>query len=159
MTLRELLHFVMDRGSFTKTISFIHETDSRWHKDDVPIDKVFRSYTNAARELLELDGGCELDGYSIVIEGNVQDGEEFTDVYLSNGDDKWGTSFVDWDELIDLTVDDRTSVAIHEILAHVMYDITFHGFTRKSVIDAGEDLRSIPEGDTIVFDLSSFLDD
>jgi hypothetical protein len=66
---------------------------------------------------------------------------------------------VDMLQLIDLNIDDRTSVAIHEILAHVMYDITFHGFTRKSVIDAGEDLRSISEGDTIVFDLSSFLDE
>lgn len=157
MTLRELIHFVMDRGISTKTIGYIHETDSRWK--DKPIEGVFNSYTNVLREMIELNGGVELDGYSLIIESNSQDGEEFTDVYLSNGEDKWSTSFVDWNELIDLPVVDQIGLETWIVLAHVLYDITFYGFTRKSVMDSAEELHETTKEDTIFFDLSSFIND
>ena len=157
MTLRELIHFVMDRGKSTHTIGYIHTFDPRWKER--PIDDVFHKYTNALRELLELSGCDELEGHSIVVEGNVQDGEEFTYVYIGNGDDKWSTSFVDWNELIDLPVVDMTSVELTEMLAHVLYDITFYGFTRKSVMDSAESLHEVMKEDTIFYDLSSFTGD
>lgn len=157
MTLRELIHFIMDRGLATKTIGYIHETDPRWKEK--PVEGVFRSYTNVLRELIELDGGCELEGYMIIVESNSQDGEEFTDVYLCNGEDKWSTSFVDWNELIDLPVQDRISAEITDILAHVLYDITFYGFTRKSVMDSSEELHETAKLETTFYDLSCFTGD
>lgn len=157
MTLRELIHYVMDRGLINKTIGYIHQTDPRWR--DKPVEQVFRRYTNSIREILELPGGEELDGYSLIVEGNVQDDEEFTDVYLDNGEEKWSTSFVDWNELVDLPVVDKIKEEITGTLAHVLYDITFYGFTRKSVLDESDDLRERSKEDTIFFDLSSFTAD
>ena len=52
-----------------------------------------------------------------------------------------------------------TSVELTEMLAHVLYDITFYGFTRKSVMDSAESLHEVMKEDTIFYDLSSFTGD
>lgn len=155
MTLRELINHVLDRGKFQKTIGYIHNTDSRWREEAV--DRVYKSYTNAARELVELPGDDELEGHVIVVDSNVQDDEEFTDIYIQCGEDKWGTSFIDWNSLIDLPVDDRISLEVSEILAHVLYDITFWGFTRKNVLEAGDSLSNSDKTDVVEVDIDEFL--
>lgn len=155
MTLRELINHVLDRGKFHKTIGYIHSTDPKWQKQDIA--RVHSSYTNAVQELMDLPGSDELADHKIVVESNVQDQEEFVDVYIESDTGRWGTCFIDWNDLIDLPIADKISTELSDVLAHVLYDITFWGFTRKNVIEAGESIMNIDETEVIEVDLDTLL--
>ena len=131
MTLRELIHYVMDRGLITKTFTYIHQVNSAWH--DKPIIEIHRAYTNVIRDLLE-SPGIEKPTGKIVVDYTIQDNEESTDVYLvDDTGERCALDFTDWNDLIDLPVDDKISKELTQMLGHVLYEITWWGFTNESI--------------------------
>ena len=153
MTLRELLHHVMDRGYFNKTVAFLHTVNDTFK--DRELEEVYTAYTNAVRELLELPGSEELEGWTIVVDSEEQDGEEYSDVYLSNdGEGKTAMDFIDWNDIIDLPINDKISRELSEKLGHVLYEITWWGFTRSSINQQRDELEEASEGELIEFSLS-----
>lgn len=151
MTLRELINHVLDRGTFTKTVNYIRNVDDIIQKK--PIDDVFKAYTNATRELLELPGDDKYKDHVIVVDSVVQDGVEFSKVLLSDGDTEYSMDFMDWNELIDLKIKDKTSREVSEMLAHVLYEITWWGFTRESVKQQRDELENVDHDNLIEFNL------
>lgn len=153
MTLRELLHHVMDRGYFHKTVSYLHTVNDTFRDRDV--GEVFSAYTNAVREIIELPGSDELDGWTIIVDSEEQDGEEYSDVYLSNGKDgKVAIDFIDWNDIVDLPIDDRISRELSEKLSHILYELTWWGFTRSSINQQREELEEQSKDKLIEFPLS-----
>lgn len=68
---------------------------------------------------------------------------------INKGDlmDYDGTTFavdyVDWTWLIDLHVRDDIGLQAHDILAHILWEITFHGFTNNKVKNSRETLENL----------------
>lgn len=150
MTLRELLNHVMDRGVFSKTVNYIRSVDD--NIGEKPIDDVFHGYTNAARELLELPGDDKFNDHQIVVDCVIENGQEYSNVLLTDGQTNYAMDFMDWNELIDLEIKDKTSRELSEMLAHVLYEITWWGFTRESVNQQREELEQVKDDDLIEFD-------
>ena len=46
--------------------------------------------------------------------------------------------FVDWNEIIDLKINDKVSRELSEMLAHVLYELSWWGFTNQSITDQRE---------------------
>ncbi len=151
MTLRELINHVLDRGCLNKTINYIRQVDEVLC--DKPIDKVFKAYTNACRELLELPGDDKYKDHTIQVKSAVVDGEEYSHVNLCVDDTEYAMDFMDWNELIDLEIKDKTSRELSEMLAHVLYEITWWGFTRESVKQQRDELENVDHDDLIEFNL------
>lgn len=154
MTLRDLLNHVLDRGYFNKSVNYIRCVDPIVSERSV--ERVFEQYTNAARELIELPGDDTYKDHVISIKGIVSDKTETSDVTLFDGTEHHSMDFIDWNDLIDLEIEDTTSVNLSEMLAHVLYEITWWGFTRETVRQQGEDLLRQSNSDNIVeFSLSA----
>lgn len=151
MTLRDLLHVVMDTGNWNKVTSIIYDTyytefDSRGAVDS--------AYMNAIAELIEMpvnkqDTKIVIERCTTVIPGRDDDStiEKYVNVRLQ--DPKEGacsTSYVEWTDLIDLTITDETGSNNNEQLAHILWEITFHGFSNESIKQAAQELsRQIDE--------------
>lgn len=145
----------MDRGYFNKTVAFLHTVNDTFK--DRKTEEVYAAYTNAMRELIELPGSDELVDWTIVVDSEEQDGEEYSDVYLANDQEgKVAMDFIDWNDIIDLSIDDRISRELSEKLGHVLYEITWWGFTRSSVNQQREELEEQAD-DTIEFPLSGIM--
>jgi len=144
----------MDRGNFHKTVTFLHATNTTFKERG--IHDVTHMYSNMVSELLELPGSEELEKYTIVVESADQDGEDFTDTHLIDEDlNRVAMDFVDWNEIIDLKINDKVSRELSEMLAHVLYELSWWGFTNQSITDQREELleQSRPEN-LIEFSLS-----
>ena len=152
MTLRELLNHVLNNGTFAKTVNYIRTVDDIIGKK--PIADIFTAYTNAARELLELAGDDKYKDHVIVVDTAVQDGEEYSHITLYDGDDHYALDFVDWNELIDLEIKDKISRELTQMLAHVLYEITWWGFTRESVKQQRDELENVDRDNLIEFNLN-----
>lgn len=152
MTLRELINHVLNHGNLNKTVNYIRQVDKTI--GDKPIDDVFHGYTNATRELLELPGDDKFKDHEIVVESVVENNEEFSKVTLHDGATAYAIDFMDWNELIDLEIKDKISRELSEMLAHVLYEITWWGFTRESVNQQRKELEDIDKDDLIEFDLN-----
>lgn len=152
MTFRELINHVLDRGYFNKTINYIHAVDI--NLKDKGIDAVFKAYTNVTRELLDLPGSNELDGHVIHVDNVMEDGVEYSHVTLFDDNEQYALDFVDWNDLIDLPIKDKTSTEVSEMLAHVLHEITWWGFTCSSILQQGEELLKSGLENTIEFPVS-----
>ena len=152
MTLRELINHVLNHGNFNKTVNYIRQVDQTI--GDKPIDDVFHAYTNATRELLELPGDPKYIDHEIVVESVVENNEEFSKVTLHDGETTYAIDFMDWNELINLEIKDKISRELSEMLAHVLYEITWWGFTRESVNQQRKELEDVDKDDLIEFDLN-----
>ena len=139
MTLRELINYVMDRGNFHKTVTFLHTTNTTFKERS--IHDVTHMYSNMVAELLELPGSDELSNYTIIIEPAEQDGEDFIDTHLIDSEgNRVAMDLVDWNEIIDLKINDKVSRELSEMLAHVLYELSWWGFTNQSITDQREEL-------------------
>lgn len=147
----------MNRGMLPKTINYIRNVDEIIAAK--PIDNVFKAYSNAVRELIELDGCDMYENNTIIVEPQVIDDVEYSHVYLSDGTETWAMDFTDWNGLIDLQIDDKISVDVSEMLAHVLYEITWWGFTRESINQQARELEDLDKDNLIEVDWSEYIDD
>ena len=155
MTLRELINHVLDHGNLSKTVNYIRQVDSSINEK--PVDDVFHAYTNATRELLELPGDDKYKDHTIVVESVTENNEEYSKVTLNDGDTTYAVDFMDWNELIDLNIKDKISRELSEMLAHVLYEITWWGFTRESVNQQREELENIDHDNLVEVNFETFM--
>ena len=108
--------------------------------------------------MTDLPGCDNADERVLVINMNVDDDDEFIDVHMMDkSGDKWGVDFSDWNELIDIPIDDKISTELSEMLAHVLYEITWWGMTARSIDDQRDDMirMSSDTDNLLTFTLSS----
>jgi hypothetical protein len=151
MTFRDLIHAVMDTGNWNKVTSIIYDTYYTENDSRAAVDS---SYMSALAELIELPHDKQqtqivLEQATTLIPGRDDDTtiEKYISVRLQEPDEgACSTSYVEWTELIDMTIVDETDSNMNEQLAHIMYEITFHGFSNESVKQAAAELvRQIEE--------------
>jgi hypothetical protein len=121
------------------------------------VDEVTSTYRRVVDEITDLPGSDNLSGTRIVVDQVSADGVSHIDVYIKDDkDERWGIDFIDWNDLVDLKIEDRISNEVSEMLAHILYEITWWGHTRKSVNDQGMQMvREAEDADNIIeFSLS-----
>jgi len=144
MTLRELLDHIKSRNLFNACVMYLHTINDDWNGKD--FETLLKSYNNVALELSDLPGDDELAGHEIRLKdvtSEVQNiKESYVDVHLFDGESPWSVDFIDWNQLIDLPVVDETgSRSLTTRLAVILYEITFWGRTRHSVLHEAETLK------------------
>lgn len=151
MTLRDLIHAVMDTGNWNKVTSIIYDT---YYTENDSRSAVDGAYMNAFAELIEIpvnkqDTQIVIEQCTTVIPGRHDDEtiEKYVNVRLQ--DPKEGpcsAGYVEWTELIDMTIVDETDSNMNEQLAHILWEITFYGFSNQSIKQAAAELaRQIDE--------------
>jgi len=102
----------------------------------------YREVITELRQTLSMPtGGRLLVQYS----SDILNSDPYWDVVMYDADEsRWSTSFVPWTKLLDRDVSvqggDLTEA---QALAHILYDITFHGFTSAEVEEEGDRLKEM----------------
>lgn len=153
MTLRQLIEHVTSRNLFNSCATYIQHINPDWKDRDYTT--MLRTYTNVANEIADLPGDDEIVGHQIVIQdvtNELQDiKESYVDVHLHDGENSWSIDFVDWNQLVDLEIVDHTSTRdLCERLANILYEITFWGMTRESVLQEQQNLADTCDKDNLI---------
>lgn len=110
-----------------------------WKERDT--EDIISTYRRVVDEIADLPGSDALENATIVIDQVSADSVSYIDVYIKDADDaRWGIDFIDWNDLVDLKVDDRISNEVSEMLSHILYEMTWWGHTRQSINDQAQDL-------------------
>lgn len=160
MTLRETIDHVLSRGAQAHVHACIYNVYYRDKTRTFP--EVMQAYGNVLKELQDLPMNSDTN-FHIVLEDQVVSEEEFVDVHLYNTTDNesFAVDFIDWGDLIDLLVEDKIGLSHADQLAHVLYELTFWGFTgdqvkreRRLLEIASEDASQVHD----VLDIDDLLD-
>lgn len=134
MTLRELINHVMNRGASLHVYACICDT----YYGGKDIMGVSHTFTAVIRELLETEASTDsmiTKDHFLMLNSVIADGEECVEVVLKDtvDDSIYAVDFVQWSDLIDLLVQDNTGLSLELQLAHVLYEITFWGWTAEQI--------------------------
>ena len=142
----------MDDG-FSKVAEHVLNLHPAWQAQGH--DRVRHTYMKVCLELFGLQGDDELKDHMIEL---VSTDEGQIDVRLARDTDVWSLDFVDWEQLIDLPIRDLVCSELSQRLAYVLYQITFWGVTRDSVLHERDQIQQHADIDNmIVVDLETFL--
>jgi len=150
MTLRELIEHCSREGYIDKIGEHIQPLRDEWSETEVTA--ITSQYKRVAEELVDLHGENSLDGHSLCIEN-----DENCSVLLMQGDEVWSLDFIDWNCLIDLPIKDKICKTLSERLARILYEITFWGMTRESVLQQAEETKQASQGKLIEITMEEFL--
>ena len=143
MTLRGLLNEVLNKGELLVTFNIIYLEyyENVEYLSDKTIDDIIGSYTSVCRELLEL--GISDDMYTNNLKINVKESiddmvseEPYIDVglYDKKADKVYAIDFTPWDQLIDTEVYSLVDLDDSSLLAHILWEITFYGYSNEKVV-------------------------
>lgn len=132
MTLRETIDHVVSRGAQAHIHACIYNVYYRLKDNTFP--EIMESYGNVMKELESLPSKPD-SNFHIVLQEAVTNDEEYVDVCIYNTveDEHYAVDFIDWSDLIDLLIEDRIGLAQADQLAHVLYELTFWGFTEDQI--------------------------
>ena len=162
MTLRELIAQVKQDGNMPLVVEQIVSIHSDWSDQS---SRVNRRYNRVVDELFDLPGDDELLGNYILLEDiqNELQGEMETihDTCLWDGESRWAIDLTDWNGLIDLPIKDNACSCLSERLARILYEITFWGTTRESVLNEASELQKLAhdKDNLIEVTMDQFLDE
>ena len=147
----------MDSGGLAKVASCIHTV---YYKDEpVEFSDIVHKFTNVANELMDLPelGPCSESIIllrEVIDDSDPEESELYIDVCLSRVSDEetFALDFVDWREIIDMDIRCEKKLDNHGILCHILWEITFWGFSNDSMLQSGRDLLKY-ESDVIKFEL------
>jgi len=86
---------------------------------------------------------------SIYIKEVNQDQEIFVDVCLrsEDGDEYFSLDFLPWESLLELNVDSNIELTKEEMMAHILWELTFWGFSASKVDEQGKKIIDMTEED------------
>ena len=134
MTLREMINHVMNRGASLHVYACICDT----YYKGVDIMGVSHTFTSVIRELLESvpsGSGDITTDHQLLVRNVVSDDVEQVEVVLKDTAENvmYAVDFVEWGDLLDLLVQDDAKLPLETQLAHVLYEITFWGWTAEQI--------------------------
>jgi hypothetical protein len=145
-TLKELLK----ESSYKKTFNEIHNL---FLKDKTLSEKqnFDLKFWGAWTELNKLEGCDQPDLWIYLVEVPAENEEEsFIDVCMhdESEDEIYSLDFIDWTELINMKVKKPNKLSKEECLAHILWEITFWGFSNQQVSEERSKLKeAIKEND------------
>lgn len=134
MTLRKLL----SKHNYKKIFNFIFKTFLR-EKTYEQARSFDLNFFNATEELIKIKSYNNHQNCSIYVTEFLDDLEEtpktIIDVCLIDNktDEIFALDFLSWSEIIDLDVKNSTKLNEEELLAHILWEITFWGFSDSKI--------------------------
>ena len=153
MTLIELINKVMDEGALNKAIVSMYLE----YYDDQPmdeIDTIAHSYNKVIRDILEATPDDQsIDTYNILVKEETDDidpddVQTYTDVSLYNKKESktYAMDCTSWTELINMEITSEIDTDIYGLLAHILWEITFYGFSLHDIEAAkGSMMKQVQE--------------
>lgn len=146
MTLKEHLSVVMQTGSVFRVMSTL---ETVYYKAELGqnIRDISSKYTESAQELLNIDGTGGLANHEIHLKRVIEEHEEYIDVHLLDKSTQtvYSISYVDWADLVDLPIVVDQKMSLTDTVAHVLWELTFHGWTRGQVLESKAELEQITD--------------
>lgn len=141
MTFRELLNVVFNTGTVFQVMSKIGQV--YYQNTPEQLDMIMKKYTSAAQQMLDIPSlpGCE--EYTIRLSNvNDADGENYVDVHLhrDKDDQVYSIAYTDWAEIVDLPISTTNHFDMVDQVSHILWELTFHGFTREEVNESRAEL-------------------
>tara|TARA_Y100000310_G_scaffold136153_1_gene135045 strand:+ start:685 stop:1152 length:468 start_codon:yes stop_codon:yes gene_type:complete len=143
MTLRKLIQ----TSSYSSAFNILR---SHYYPDEANEKLVEYSvaYRKVCEELMNLPftSGSDFKIYITEKEDSLE-GEKYIDVclYDEENDELYGIDLTSWDELIDMEIYKATKMDNPTSLAHILWEITFYGFTNAYILDKRTELSEICE--------------
>jgi hypothetical protein len=137
ITFRQVIEQVNHSKSFPDVVDNILNIHKPWRA--LGTEQVEHTYSRVCDDLLDLPGDDDLQGHRLV----VTKGDDSHDVHLRHGDQTYSVDRVDWNQLIDLPIQDDVCVRLSERLACILYEITFWSTTRSGVLQEARNLRRL----------------
>lgn len=135
MTLRDLIKSTSYKGVFNSIYKKFYKS-----KPDEEVAKYALAYSDLYKKLenLNFSGDDSLKIYITEKEEIVLDDEEpskFIDVCLlcTKSDELFSIDLIGWSKLIDLEVLDTLNLNKYDLLANILWEITFYGFTETEI--------------------------
>lgn len=146
MTLKEHLSVVLQTGSVFRVMSTL---ETVYYKAEMGqnIRDISSKYTESAQELLNMEGTGALENHEIHLKRIIEKDEEYIDVQLidKNTQTRYSISYVDWADLVDLPIVADQKMSLTDTAAHVLWELTFHGWTREQVLESKAELEQIAD--------------
>ena len=137
MTLRELLY----RKSYKNIFNVIYKTFLKDHPQDKVVDLSIK-FEQAFRELKSVEQNNKTKNL-VVLNEIENEKEQIIDVcfYDDHEDEHYALDFMDWGEIIDCEVIAPKKFNQTTIVAHVLWEITFWGFSREKITKERKELN------------------
>lgn len=153
MTLRELIEYVYDNDLDTDLHTSIY--NNYYTSDEYSLPQVIERYNEVTREIVELPEFTDSD-HHILVESAKDTNWVDVSLFDTTENEIYSIDFIDWSELVDLLVEDRVGLCHYDRLAHVLWELTFHGFTRAQIRENALELEQSKDGENIEIDLDGF---
>ena len=138
MTLRELLKKANHKEIFN------HLYKEYYYKNvDNEVHEMALSYRKVIAELLDKPFAPNREWE---IEVRASDGG-LDDIYWYNIDEEevYGIDLTPWSEIIDANIQEPFNLNINKTAAHILYEITFYGFTEEKIVEERGKLKQLSE--------------
>tara|TARA_B100002019_G_scaffold106695_1_gene91687 strand:+ start:29510 stop:29959 length:450 start_codon:yes stop_codon:yes gene_type:complete len=149
MTLQELLKSTRYKPVFNKV--YKHYLSESYTVSKIEnMDTGFLRAFDELREMTpETHEDKDVSHSTIYIKEVHQDQEAYIDVCLRNedGDEYFSLDFLPWKSLLQLNIDSNIKLNKEEMMAHILWELTFWGFSSASVDAQGKKLIDIAEED------------
>ena len=160
MTLRELIN----KSSYKSVFNILYR-DYYKNRDDEEVSYIDLAYLRAWNELIKKDLNLNKD-FKIYITKVENEGDQYIDVnlYSVKEDQIYAMDLTLWSELIDMEVYKGYEIDNTEALAHILWEVTFHGFSEKEVSRKIDELKELArridsgEEELIPFDIKDLKD-
>tara|TARA_B100001093_G_scaffold519468_1_gene608623 strand:- start:1015 stop:1485 length:471 start_codon:yes stop_codon:yes gene_type:complete len=132
MTLRELINC----NAYKNVFNFLYKIYYK-DKDSSEVEKFDVAYLDVWNNLIKKKLNLKKD-YKILIKefpANPEDefSESFIDVCLEEKGEIFSIDLVIWNDLIDVEVCKKADICDAEALAHILWEITFYGFSEAQI--------------------------
>jgi hypothetical protein len=137
MTLREFLY----RKSYKNIFNVIYKTFLKERKNN-QITELSIKFENAFTELKSIEKQNKTKNLVVLNEIESEE-EQIIDVcfYDDKQDEHYSLDFMDWGEIIDCEVVAPKKFNQTTIVAHILWEITFWGFSRKKITEQRKELN------------------
>lgn len=155
MTLRELIEYIYDNDLDTDLYTSIY--NNYYTDKEYTLPCVIERYNQVVQEIIELPEYTDVDTH-ILLESVIDESGNWVHVGLLDTatGEKTAVDFVDWCELVDLLVEDRVGLCHYDRLAHMLWELTFHGFSREDIKENALELER-SDDETCEIDLDDII--
>ena len=140
MTLRELIHKCPYKRIFNALYRYYY-----YGNEKEVIQSADLGYLNVYKELEQLPPNPNPKWEMHVLKKVDKDYDDIIDVRLHDikEGESYGCDLTLWSEIIDCEVKKLTDISDIECLAHILYEITFYGFSEEKIKEVKDEINEL----------------